>query len=194
MSAAPNEALPDIREAERYLGYGKNQPGDDERRMISECFSAVSAAVSYRCVYTMTDVSRPRDGVLDLGFGNIESASLYRHMSGCGRALLFAATAGRGLDMLITSLSSASPAKGVIADALGSSAVEKWCDLIEKRLLDGVPHVFRFSAGYGDFDISWQKNILEYLSANIKAGIYTTDALMMLPTKSVTAIVGIKTE
>ena len=96
--------------------------------------------------------------------------------------------------MLITSLSSVSPAKGVIADALGSSAVEKWCDLIEKRLLDGVPHVFRFSAGYGDFDISWQKNILEYLSANIKAGIYTTDALMMLPTKSVTAIVGIKTE
>ena len=52
----------------------------------------------------------------------------------------------------------------------------------------------RFSPGYGDFDLKYQKDILEYLDANKKIGISLTDSLMMIPTKSITAIIGIKRE
>ena len=49
----------------------------------------------------------------------------------------------------------------------------------------------RFSPGYGDFSILYQKDVLRMLDAPKKIGLTMTDGYMLTPTKSVTAIIGI---
>ena len=48
----------------------------------------------------------------------------------------------------------------------------------------------RFSAGYADFDLSNQKTIYELLNLD-KLGVRITEACILLPEKSVTAVGGI---
>ena len=52
----------------------------------------------------------------------------------------------------------------------------------------------RFSAGYGDLDVSFQKEIFGVLDCHKKIGLTLNDSMLMSPTKSVTAIVGIGPE
>jgi 5-methyltetrahydrofolate--homocysteine methyltransferase len=49
----------------------------------------------------------------------------------------------------------------------------------------------RFSPGYGDLDLSCQKDIFKLLDCSKKIGLTLNDSLLMSPTKSVTAFVGI---
>lgn len=52
----------------------------------------------------------------------------------------------------------------------------------------------RFSAGYGDLPLEVQKDIFRVLDCPRKIGLTLNDSLLMSPTKSVTAIVGIEDE
>ena len=49
----------------------------------------------------------------------------------------------------------------------------------------------RFSAGYGDFELSAQTEIFHALDCQRKIGLTLNDSLLMSPSKSVTAIIGI---
>jgi hypothetical protein len=49
----------------------------------------------------------------------------------------------------------------------------------------------RFSPGYGDFDLSVQTNICDVLKTGKTIGVTLTDSLLMMPSKSVTAVVGL---
>jgi hypothetical protein len=81
-------------------------------------------------------------------------------------------------------------------DAIGTAAVEAWCDIlcegfkkdIEERGESIRP---RFSPGYGDLALHAQRPLLGLLDAPRKAGITLTGALLMTPRKSVSAIVGV---
>ena len=52
----------------------------------------------------------------------------------------------------------------------------------------------RFSPGYGDFDIVYQKDIFAILDCPKRIGLTLNSSLMMSPSKSVTAIIGFKRE
>ena len=82
--------------------------------------------------------------------------------------------------------------KALVCDAIGSALIESFCNKLNKLLITKKEAVSRFSPGYGDFDISYQNIILEHLDANKKVGITLTDSMMMIPSKSVTAIIGLK--
>ena len=49
----------------------------------------------------------------------------------------------------------------------------------------------RFSPGYGDLPIEIQKDFFRVLEPNRKIGVSLTESMMMIPSKSVTAIIGI---
>ena len=49
----------------------------------------------------------------------------------------------------------------------------------------------RFSPGYGDYPITHQRDMLAYLDAARKIGLTLTSADMLVPTKSITAVVGL---
>lgn len=186
------DALPVKSEALRYLGYKKNIPDNITDKLISECTSELMSVITPRCCYAFTDVIFIDEGILDIGFGEVHSSSLYSHLQGCKKAVLFAATVGIGADRLIAKYKRLSPAKSVVADALSSSAIESFCDTAEGIITQNIEmHCSRFSAGYGDFSLEYQRQFISVLDVSRKIGVALSDSLLMTPTKSVTAVIGI---
>lgn len=163
-------------------------PGEEMRLEIQACFRALSAVAECRCTYREVEVRRQEDGC-DLGFGWIASRGLARALKGCSRAFLFAATLGHGTDRLLQHLAAEAPARHYICDAVASTLIESLCDAAQSSL--PAPTVTRFSAGYGDFPLSFQREILFALNAEEELHIVLTKSLFMFPAKSVTAVIGI---
>ena len=65
-------------------------------------------------------------------------------------------------------------------------------DEIRAELTDGETLVSRYSPGYGDFPLAAQSTVLALLDAPRTVGVALTDTLLMVPSKSVSAIIGVK--
>jgi cobalamin-dependent methionine synthase I len=106
---------------------------------------------------------------------------------------LFAATAGSGIDRLILKYNKLSPARAVVIQAMGAALVEQWCDEICDTFTQKLgANKNRFSCGYGDLPLTLQREIFPALNVTKNLGITLSDNCFMTPSKSVTAIVGIK--
>lgn len=125
----------------------------------------------------------------------IVSSSIAELLKKSGKATLFVVTIGGQLLKEVEKLSlSGKMAEAVIFDVIGSVAVEEIAESLNaliqvKASLEGYRLTRRFSPGYGDFELKEQKNILKVLKAD-RLGISLTESLLMLPEKSVTAIMG----
>lgn len=193
-SADISEVTINKAEALRYMGLKIKQSDDSVKALYDECLSLFSAAVSFRACFTKTDITFLGDGWLDLGFGKFQSFNLEKNLSSCNKAYIFAATSGVAVDRLISKYALLSASKSLVIDAIGSAAIEGFCNKLNSELKQGVFSKPRFSPGYGDVDIKLQKDILFFLDAYRKIGISLSDSYMMTPTKSVTAIIGINDE
>lgn len=131
---------------------------------------------------------------IDLGFGEFLSRDLAKNLSGCREAFIFAVTLGMGAERLLIKEEMLSPARHFVTDALASSLAEAACDEAEKRIKGGLKCKPRFSPGYGDLPLEIQPGVLGVLDAKNKLGINLNSALLMIPTKSITAIMGIYNE
>ena len=90
-----------------------------------------------------------------------------------------------------------SPAKALIFQAIGAERIEALCEAFARDIHDrcgkiGAATGPRFSPGYGDLPLDIQKNIFAALDCPRKIGLSLNESLLMSPTKSVTAIIGIK--
>lgn len=159
---------------------------------LEEYKSSLNKVISYRFCYLLTDIKKSENGFIDLGFGGFSSRSLCKNLEGCSRAYILAATTGIGVDRLLSRLSVTSPAKQFVTDALASASIEALCDYAEEMLCKQLEHKPRFSPGYGDLSVELQPELLRMLDAEKQIGITLTNALLMTPTKSVTAIIGVK--
>ena len=134
---------------------------------------------------------------IEFGFVSIKSKELMQNLEGCKEAVVFAATIGIFTDRQIQKETILSPVKACIYQAVGAAVIEAVCDDFNKWLLKeetkkGFGLKPRFSPGYGDVPLWVQKDICRELNAAKNAGITLTDSMLMIPEKSVTAIVGIK--
>lgn len=176
-----------------YLGYARGVTlGEGEGELLDECEKLILRAQNLRAVYDVFEISANGDE-LDLGFAKIKSHSLALNLRGCSRLVLFAATAGSGVDRLIVKYSKISPSRAAVLQATGAALIEDWCDEICRLLRQKYnTNSARFSCGFGDCDISLQRSIFSALSVTKRLGITLSDDCFMTPTKSVTAMVGIK--
>ena len=192
LSKNGSETEPCKKEALRYMGC-KDLPSDDSLTEIyDECLREYKKVASYKAVYRFTAISLSEPDTVDFGFCSISNSSLYKNLSGCDYAAVFAVTAGAGVDRLLLRYSKISPAHAVVADCIASSAIEVWCDEVNGEIGKLYKTKSRFSPGYGGVSLEYQKDVLAFLDAERKTGISLNDALMMIPVKSVTAFVGIK--
>lgn len=120
------------------------------------------------------------DGLLLVGH-DIKS-----HLSNCKEGYLIAATLGSQMDEAIRRESLLSVAKGMALSAYASTLIEAHLDTLCQSLM---PITERFSPGYGDLPLHTQPAFLQAIGAS-RIGLYLTDGLMLVPEKSVTAIVG----
>ena len=143
----------------------------------------------------------------------IESKKLSAHIKECRYAILFAATIGPGADMLIRRFSGRSTVKPAILQAAGAAAIEAFADeatdMIKRELegykygkalqprgenvtgADSVSFRMRFSPGYGDFSLEHQNDFFRLLQLEKNLGMSLNSALLMSPSKSITAVIGV---
>ena len=181
------------REIWRYSGVTQESP--EEAALLAECLAELDGRLSYRACFGEFPVSVMGDEV-DLGFVRVRSTSLVKRLAGCSRAVVLAATVGAQLDRLIARYSAVSPAKALLLDTIGTERVEALCDtvcgdLAAEYAKSGLVTRPRFSAGYGDLPLSFQKDIFAVLDCPKKIGVSLGEGLLMSPAKSVTAIVGV---
>jgi cobalamin-dependent methionine synthase I len=102
---------------------------------------------------------------------------------------------GAGVDRQILKYEKISPARSVIMQALGAAAIECWCDDVNAKITAEYGATKpRFSCGYGDLSIELQRDIFATLPLTKNLGITLSDRCFMTPTKSVTAIIGVKND
>ena len=131
------------------------------------------------------------DGVLlDCGV-KFTSKDLAKHLAGCKEVLLLAATLGAKVDIAVRRLALESVSEGAAAQAVAATIIEGYCDEVQERVESDVYQRPRFSPGYGDWNLSEQRKLFAILECEKKLGLTLTDGLMMAPSKSVTAVIGL---
>ncbi len=183
----PKSLKIDEKEVMRYL---RTKEMDESLKAIYEaCVNKVYEVASPRAVCRRLDIS-VLDDVVDFGFMRVNSTDLAKNLKNCNEAYFFAATLGIGIDRAFDRLNRASQAEAIVFSAAASSLIESFCDYVNESLVANLSSRPRFSAGYGDFSLEHQKDILKFLEADKRLGICLTEAYMMVPVKSVTAIIG----
>ena len=184
----------DINEVLRYLGVRDDPDGAMARAVKAEA-DRLLRAVRPRYVYRLFPVERGTEGVALTGSGvtlpGDMAASL---LAGCQEAALLACTLGAGFETMLRAAQARDMARAVILDACGSALVEAGCDLAEREIASRCPGKYladRFSPGYGDLPLGIQGAVCAVLDAPKRLGIQVTGSLLMNPTKSVTAVIGL---
>ena len=126
----------------------------------------------------------------------IRSRSLCRNLRDCESAYLMTATLGIGPDRLIARASVARMSRAVILQAAAAAMIEAWCDQVNQKIIEeaeeqGLYCRPRFSPGYGDFSLEHQTDLAQILRIQKEIGVSLTQSLLMMPSKSVTAVIGL---
>ena len=114
----------------------------------------------------------------------------------CREAVLLAATLGAESEQLLLRMQAKDAAQALLLDAVLSAAIEAVLDAREEALrrelaAQGRYLTDRFSPGYGDMPLAQTREICEVLGAQRAIGLTVSAGGVMIPRKSVTAILGI---
>ena len=186
------------KEAIRYLGYGRNAVDEQTLALIKDSFEGLRSAVSPKSICRIFDLQHQSEECFQIGNIRMKSRSLGRNLKQCEKLILFGATLGTGADRLITRASLTDMAKAVVLQACAAAMLEEYCDACQREIAkqqekEGWYLRPRFSPGYGDFSIEHQHYITRMIDTAKTIGLTITDSLMMTPTKSVTAVIGLST-
>ena len=186
---------PDV-DRKEVLRYARAEGDEATLALLESCIAEAGDKLSYKVSYARFGIEIHGDDI-NLGFAMTTSHSLAKCLDGCHEIILLSATVGFGIDRLIEKYSLISPSRAIILQALGSERVEALCDafchdLALEEEKNGNTLRPRFSPGYGDLPLDLQKDIFATLGCTKAIGITLGDNLFMKPTKSVTAIIGIK--
>ena len=186
--------IPD-REIYRYLGYRNTLPDEAVLQKIALCKERLIKDVSPKAIWQYYDITWQDDTTFLLEGIPVRSRNLSRNIADCHRICLLAVTLGPAPDRYIQKAEVTAMSDAVIYQAISAAMIEAYCNhingLIRKEAeAEGYFLRPRFSPGYGDFPLEFQRNIGDLLQMAKNIGITLTDSLLMMPSKSVTAVIG----
>ena len=179
----------DRREVLRYAGIRSHDGATEEiLSRLDEAISLIEGKLSPRVCFCEKDVC-------ECDFG--ASLDIKKNLRNSHTVIFFAATLGIELDRLIFKYSVLSPATALLLEALGNERIEALCDCFNEdmrklKLASGESLRPRFSAGYGDLPLEYQRQIFSLLDPPINIGLTLNDSYLMSPSKSVTALIGVE--
>lgn len=182
-------------EALRYMGYKNTSPDEQILKMIDECEKELLAAVNPKYLYKFFGITHG-DNFISVNDTSLvfKGNDICQHLKGCEHCVLLCATLSSGADTLIRTAEAVDMTRAVITDCLASAAIEQVCNQAEaeiKSLLENYNFTWRFSPGYGDFPIEVQHEFVQVLDAQKRIGLNVTDSFILVPRKSVTAVIGV---
>lgn len=186
------------KEALRYLGYGDQEPDSTVQELLTECEETLLKIAKPRFAYRIFEINQKSEGI-ELQNTNLilPGVSIKDHLEDCEKAVLMGVTISMEVDKLLRVTQVHDMAKAVILDSLASVAVEQICDKVEQLIRNELPEynqTWRFGVGYGDLPLDIQGDFLEVINAKKLIGLHVSNSNMLVPTKSVTAVIGLSTK
>lgn len=176
------------------LRYAGCKSADNEtHKLLTDCINEAQDKLTYKVCYRELPVTVKGD-ICDFDAFKTRSQSLSKNLDDCSRVILFGATVGIEIDRLIAKYGRISPTRALMFQAIGAERIEALCDAfcadIQNALSIGLKP--RFSPGYGDLPLDIQKEVFALLDCPKQIGLTLNSSLLMSPSKSVTAFLGIK--
>ena len=183
----------DLAEIARYMRMGRTVPEGELAARVGRLRDDALKAIRPARIWRRFPIAE--DAIVSGGVRLGISGTLARHLAGCAAAYLVCATIGVGFDTLQRRAAARSGTDALIAQAVGAALIEKLMDETEDEiraeLAAGESLVSRYSPGYGTFPLAAQRELLALLDAPRSVGVSLTDTLLMVPSKSVSAIIGV---
>ncbi len=177
----------------RYMGYPSEYKIDEmQLGVIRRIKDEIVSSAEPKTIYKQFEIAFADIGVEVKGTEVVLSGNAIRkHLEGAKTCIIMAATLGIEVDRILRRTQIKSVSDALIADACATAYIEAVCDETEKEINEKYGRCnYRFSPGYEDFPISQQKDIITILDAGKKIGLCTTESNLLVPVKSVTAVLG----
>lgn len=151
-----------------------------------------------RHIHGVYDVSVSGNKVEFLGTSLvIESKDLSGLLSESEKCIIIATTLGIEIERKLKYLSANDLELGILYDAISAGYIEGYLDEVNRGLKEqfnkeGYHLTMRYSPGYGDVELKHQKGIIDILHAYKRIGLTINDSHLMIPRKSITAIIGLQ--
>ena len=184
-----------LRDAARYLGI-RGKPAGEALAVLESAYPMAQEAALPRSLMRRAAMRACEGRLMIADVLDIPSLDLCRLFAGAREGLALAVTLGAPLDALVRRLMLTDPALGAAVGACASALVDEYIDgLLEEQsaalAAEGLRLSPRFSPGYGDAPLSCQGPLLSWLEAR-RIGISLTSGGLMLPEKSVTALMALR--
>lgn len=180
----------------KYLGHKDQIIDDNLNQTIDEVINHAAKYINPTYTYGIFDIVIDGDNIIFDNKFKIYSKDLINLLKFSKKIILIACTIGSSIEQEIKYLSCSDIKKAFILDCCASVAVESFADHIvynisEELLKDNLNLTNRYSAGYGDFSLSYQSHIINILDTQRRIGLYTDENNLLYPKKSITAVIGI---
>ncbi len=190
------EYLIDRSEVLRYLGYRGQELTPEMDELIgvlsAQCVKDAEPEYHYK-IFPLTHEGRPMLAGCGL---RLLGEDIRGHLSGAKSCAVMAATLGLGVERTLARLGLRSTTEQLIYNSACTALIEAVADRCEEDIRAdaasrGLHTNYRYSPGYGDFPLHQQREILDAIDAQRYLGLTLTDGYMMLPRKSVSAVIGL---
>ncbi|TQQ84527.1 Vitamin B12 dependent methionine synthase, activation domain protein [Peptacetobacter hominis] len=187
----------DREEVLRYLCYRGQKLEDDFSDSIDRIREKTKSVITPRAVYEKYPIEIHEHGVEIKGTNLVlDGKDIKKLLRGCRECILLAATIGVDIEREIRKREYSNLSESLIMDSCATTAIEEVCDIVQAEIENnisksGMKITMRYSPGYGDLPIYRNTEILNVLQAQKRAGITINSSGIMIPRKSVAAVIGI---
>lgn len=183
-----------VREVLHFMGWRGTPVEPELLHQIRQIMDTAERALAPRV--TLRRFGVEPDGTLSGTSLRPVGRDIGRMLAGCHEVVLLAVTLGAQSERMLLKAQAKSSAEAVLLDAVLSAAIEAVCDAQEAALrakmsAEGLYLTDRFSPGYGDMPIEQTREICAVLAADRTMGLTVSKSGIMIPRKSVTAVMGV---
>ncbi|KAB2951792.1 methionine synthase [Heliorestis acidaminivorans] len=185
----------DVEETRRYAGLAKAGEAFPEKLLQAACQEGL-LYIEGRATWTSYGYDHMQGLIKSPRPYQLEGQDILKHLSKAEEVVILAATIGPELEKAVEEhFASGLYTHAVLLDAVGTTAIEAIANqanrLIEEEAKRrGYEATWRFSPGYGDWELSVQGLLLSLTEAN-RLPLDLTTHSMLQPQKSITAIIGL---
>ncbi|WP_027340295.1 hypothetical protein [Halonatronum saccharophilum] len=192
----------DKNEVKKQLGYKENTKTTPEiEESISTLIEKANTLIKARSSYKILDKIDldEKNSLVNLGDGKLKfkSKDILNLLQNQEQVALLTLTIGKGIEEESLKLfNEGQLSDATILDAIGSIATQEVANYLteiikEQGIEMGLPYLtMRYSPGYGDLTLDIQPKLLSILDGE-KLGIRTNSSHLLIPQKSITAIIGL---
>lgn len=166
--------------------------GKEIKRIIELAYGLISGKACYR-TFRIKKILENKV-LLDKSDTLMKGKSLVRILKDCEYCSLFVTTIGHDLENHVSEMAKDDPSGAFFLENIGSWMAEYMAETVNNRIAQeiiktGFIPKKRYSAGYGDWPVTSQQEILELVEAK-RIGVSISESSLMIPQKSVSALIG----